>query len=60
MGIFSKIKSITAYSRQKSLNIWGHFFAVHINTHETDFNTEYLECTGDIIEVIEAAGFQKL
>jgi hypothetical protein len=60
VGIVFKINSTTAFSRQKSLDIWGRLFELHINTHKTDFNTEYLECTGDIIEVVEAAGFQKL
>jgi len=37
-----KIKSITAYSRQKSVDIWWHFLAVHINTHETDLTPSTL------------------
>jgi hypothetical protein len=60
VGIVFKIQSMTAYLRQNSLDTWRHFFAVYINTYKTDFNTEYLECTGNIIEVVEAAGVQKL
>jgi hypothetical protein len=38
----------------------GHLFAVYINIYETDFNTEYRKCTGDVTEEVEATGIQKL